>query len=347
MQAGKSIVELAKEIEYRASIKKDYVADTREVSLQTDGTHLTVGEQQGLTLTEHSHRQIGDRVGIPAKYYDRLREEAPALLAENVNHWFHEKPERRMIRTLGDTARAFLSDRYRRIDNEDIAEAVLPILLESSQIRIISTEITERRLYIQAIFPRLEGEIRKGDTVQSGIIISNSEIGQGSFSVSPLVFRLVCENGMISSSALKKYHVGRRAESEDGSLEIFRDETLQADDRALFLKVQDVVRSSLNEAQFEYQIERLREAAGGSEIENPVKAVEVLAKKHGFNDSEGSSILKSLTRAGDYTRYGLIQAVTEQANTAKDYDRAVEFETLGGQILDLNSSDWRRVAEAA
>ena len=35
---------------------------------------------------------------------------------------------KRMLRTLDGTARALLSDRYRRIDNFEVASAVLPII---------------------------------------------------------------------------------------------------------------------------------------------------------------------------------------------------------------------------
>ena len=41
-----------------------------------------------------------------------------------------------MVRTLGGTARAFLSERYRRIDNYEIAEAVLPIISDIKDARV-------------------------------------------------------------------------------------------------------------------------------------------------------------------------------------------------------------------
>lgn len=351
MKSGRSIVSLAQEIDRRAQSKRDLVADTRELSLTDSGNSLTVGNES-FEVSHHTHRQIGDRLGIPAKYYDRMKTEAPDLLEMNVNKWLHDKPERRMVRTLDGAARAFLSDRYRRIDNEDIAQVVLPILMESSEIQVISSEVTERRMYIQAVFPGLEADIKVGDAVQSGIIISNSEIGSGSFAVSPLVYRLVCTNGMIASTALKKYHVGRQAVAEDGSFEIFSDETIKADDEALFLKVRDVVRSSLNEATFNAQVEQLREATQTSTLANPVKGVEVLGKKFGLGEGEQQSVLQALFRGDnnhvDYSKYGVIQAVTAVANTdSVNYDRAVELEQLGGKVLNLPSSEWNRIAEAA
>jgi hypothetical protein len=109
-----------------------------------------------------------------------MKADAPALLADNVNHWFQETPERRMIRTLDGQARAFLSDRYHRIDNERIADAVLPVLVaDCGHGAVVSCCITDSKLYLQALFPRLEGEVKTGDPVQGGVIISNGEIGNG------------------------------------------------------------------------------------------------------------------------------------------------------------------------
>jgi len=40
-------------------------------------------------------------------------------------------------------------------------------------------------------------------------------------------------------------------------------------------------------------------------------------------------------------------AVTHQAHTAPDYDRCVELEAMGGKLLNLASTEWKRVLEAA
>jgi len=141
-----------------------------------------------------------------------------------------------MVRTLDTEVRAFLSNRYRRLDNFDLAEAVLPILAEMGEgIRIVSAELTESRMYIKVINERLELEVKKGDVVQAGIALSNSEVGLGALSVEPLIYRLICTNGMIAKDYSKKrYHVGRNAD-EGEAYELFTDETLKADDRAFFL----------------------------------------------------------------------------------------------------------------
>jgi hypothetical protein len=49
--------------------------------------------------------------------------------------------------------------------------------------------------------------------VQAGVVISNSEVGQGTLSVQPLIYRLICRNGLIAADrAMRKTHVGRMSD---------------------------------------------------------------------------------------------------------------------------------------
>lgn len=71
-----------------------------------------------------------------------------------------------------------LSDRYRRLDNFDLAESVLPILQQLPEVRFESVELTETRMYLKCITSRLTYEMAPGDVVQAGVVISNLEVGQ-------------------------------------------------------------------------------------------------------------------------------------------------------------------------
>ncbi|HEY9825019.1 MAG TPA: hypothetical protein V6D19_06205 [Stenomitos sp.] len=148
MKTGKSLVELATEVQRQAEGKRDYIADTRTLHMTPEG-HLEMDindSQVTLDITPHTHGQIAQRVGIPTPYYKKMQSEAPQLLARNVNFWFTEKPERRMVRSLDAHARAFLSDRYRIVDHYEILETVLPVVAEMGEgIQIASTEITDTR----------------------------------------------------------------------------------------------------------------------------------------------------------------------------------------------------------
>lgn len=368
MKQGKSLTELAAELERQQHAKRDFITDTRRLELvpqltvpasqqaTTRPERLRLKTQGGATLdfsvTQHAHRQIGSFLNIPAKYYDRMQAEAPALLAHSVNYWFREQPNERMIRTLDGKARAFLSNRYRRLDNFDLLHAVMPVLRDlrddgGKGLDILSCEVTETKLYLKCVFPRIEADVKRGDPVQSGIVISNSEIGHGALTVTPLVYRLACENGMIVPDyGQRKYHVGRLHEAEGVTLELFGDETIEADDRAFWLKTRDVVRAAAAPETF-HRIITVMQRAAGDEVAEPIKATHELANRLSFNQHETDSILEHFMQSGDFSRWGLANAVTRTAHDLDDYDRASDLEAAGWITLTLDTNEGQRLAKAA
>jgi hypothetical protein len=267
-----------------------------------------------------------------------MRIEYPSLLDDNINSWFNKLPERRMLRTLDGNVRAFLSDRYRRLDNLELADSVLPLIKEMSGAEIVSSQITDSHMYIKVINKRLKAEIAIGDVVQAGIVISNSEVGLGSLKVEPLLYRLICKNGLIIKDyAQKRYHVGKQIDSDDSAYEIFSDETLAQDDKAFFMKVQDTVRTSIDEVKFNLSVEKLRATMYESTGPDPVKTVEVLADQYILNQNERGSILRHFIIGADNSKYGLINAVTRASQDIENYTRATDLERLGGELLALPS----------
>ena len=212
MKTGLTLEQLAAEITRQQNAKEDYVVNTGNLRLESYGHDLALhvlnsdgaDRIEPLEIGDIAHRQIGTHLSIPAKYYERMRSEDPGLLAHNVNTWLERTPAQRMIRVLDGKARAYLSNRYLRMDNYSIASAVLPILAEIPDVRIESCQITDSRMYIKAVNPRLQEDVTPGDTVQAGVVISNSEVGLGSVNIQPLIYRLVCSNGMVVNDAATK-----------------------------------------------------------------------------------------------------------------------------------------------
>ena len=350
MKLGRSLTELAQEIQRQAQSKADFIANTRQLQMLDDGKTLALESQGEFSVTDLALSQIGERAGIPIKYLRKMQEEAPRLLATNVNHWFQERPETRMVRTLDGNARAFLSNRYMRVDNYDVAETALPVLLNTAGLRIVSCEVTENRLYIKAVTDRVQREVksrRVGDVVEAGVMISNSEVGLGSVLVSPFAHFLLCTNGMVREGGKRWNHIGRHADEKDEVYALLSDETRQADDKALLLKVRDTIRASLDEGLFTRWVDRL-EGTTERKLEGDVtKTVEVLSNRLNLTQDEQSSVLRHLIEGGDLSQYGLINAVTRTAEDAKSYDRATELEMAGATVLDLKPTEWRDLALAA
>lgn len=376
MKKGKSLTELANEIERRQDSKLDIVAAMPKLSIELSDKReprmLATLPKEGLKsfgINRLAHNQMAEQLKIPAAYYNRMLAEQPQLLVANINTWLQNPPQssdakeratetrRRMVRTMDGNVRAFLSDRYRSLENEDLAEAVLPVLLERKLI-IISCDITETRLYIKAVDPALERDVPKGhkrgdgshviyDTCSPAITISNSEVGCGALSIETGTYTKACTNLAMFGASMRKYHTGARAELSDEVYALLSDRTKRITDAAVWSQVRDLVGAAFDREKFDATIDKLANAGKQKIEDDVVQVIERVAKRFTFSDTEKSGVLKRLIEGADLSRYGLHAAITRHSADVDDYDRATALEKLGGEIIELPKSDWQEIAEAA
>jgi hypothetical protein len=218
MKTGQTLAQLASQIKRERDEKKDFITPTTVLRYLPDENVGRIalkvkGKKYEATPTRHCLRQIAQRSNIPTQYVDRMSGENCPLLAENINWWWKHAPEKRMLRTLLNgqhVARAFLSERYRPLENVDLAARALP-KLAALDCEVLSCQITETRLYIQAATPKIEAKL-VGDRVRAGAVLSNSEVGQGAIKLEPLLYYLRCLNGMVMPTVMRRAHVGRSAD---------------------------------------------------------------------------------------------------------------------------------------
>lgn len=343
MKEGMTIEALATEVARISDTKRDLVVDTRHLHLNSgsDGAStLYVGEEvaqaQAFDVNDYAHGQIAGHLKIPKVYYDRLRGSHPDLLDANVTSLLHREPSRQMLRTIDGRARAFLSDRYRRLDNYDLFCAVVPTLTEilggAPDAHVESVGLTDTKLWLTVVLPFWTEEIKVGDPVRLGLRISNSEVGAGKASVETILYRLICKNGMVTGHSLKRAHIGRRVDAVEEDYSIYTDETLALDDAAFFAKVSDSVRACASEARFQQIVAEMREVAEMQVEEEPPAAVEVLSNKAGLTEGEKGAVLRHLIEGGDLSAWGYVNAVTRAAQDVDDYDRSMGLEKIGGQV---------------
>ena len=364
MKNGRSLQDLLAEVVRQQNSKRDFVASTDHLSVvpQKDDIRLQIGSNStavalDVGINDHAHAQIGSYTKIPAPYYDRMRQEDPNLLAINVNAWFRKTPEKRMVRTLDNKARGFLSDRYRPLDNTDLLEAALPPLLDMG-VDVMSCEVTDRKLYLKVVDQRIKRDLPVGvtlgrghdrfDTVSPALVLSNSEVGDGALAVQTSVWTGGCSNLMvIRERSVRKYHVGARHELGDEIYRMLSDDTKKLTDAALWAQLKDVVSGAFDTARFDAQVDKLK-AATQEKIEgDPIKVVEITTKKWGLDKAEHNSVLQNLIRSGDFSKYGLHAAITRAAEDVESYDRASQLEALGGVIIELPKQEWKEITVAA
>lgn len=335
----------------------DILADTRRMSIAVHEATEENPSYVGLTVdtddgvegylpSEHMLGQISTDLGIPKRYFDRMQAEAPALFKRNVHHWLYEEPQRRMIRAYEGkdafTGRAWLSDRYRRLDNIEIARKLLPELGRLPQdVQFHNASVSDEKFFLRATFPAMTKDVKVGQAVSWGVQIRNSEVGAGTFAIENFLLVLVCSNGMVVTKVQSTRHVGKRLD------DILSDEAKEADDKAFWLAARDTLRAAVDEAAFEAVVSQLRETTEGTQIDRPVKATERLAKTVGLTDEEQELVLGNLVRDGDLSRWGALNAVTYASHQVKDFDRGVELEEKGWQIANLSRREWDRIAVAA
>jgi hypothetical protein len=132
--------------------------------------------------------------------------------------------------------------------------------------------------------------------VHAGVVISNSETGQGSLG----------EPAGLPADVPQRPHRGRPGHAQDphraherdlaDEVTIFKDDTLAADDAAFFLKVRDTVQAAVSQATFSLIAERMRKTMGIKLVGDPVKSVERLAVKYLLQEHEKVGVLRASSR---------------------------------------------------
>ena len=362
MKIGRTLQELATELDRQQTTKHDYITPVekmRAVATVERGAPIFGIDLQGtgfFPTTKIANEQLASFTKIPAQYFKRMETDAPGLLAINVNRWLEDEGKagtRRMARTLDGSLRALLSDAFRPMDNFDLANVIIPKMIDL-QLMIASCEVTETRMYIKAYSKHLVDQVPVGarlgeghtrmDGIAAGLSAYNSEVGKGSLRFESGLYTFGCTNMAHLGTNIKKYHVGQRAEMSPEIYAMLTSETKRKQDIALWGSVRDVMTNAFTADGFAANVAKLRAALADPIAKPLAEVMEVMQERFGWNETEGASILDHLSRGGDISRYGLHSAVTRMSADVESYDRATELERDGGRIIELSSSEWMAIA---
>ena len=302
------------------------------------------------------HQNLSDKLDIPRRYYNRIQTlEETQLIDSNVSHWLKNMKGNIFLRTFINKdenkgyARAILSDRYNVIDNFDVLFATLEAVKESGlnlKIEDNGCDLTESKMYIRFILPDVEinapdllknyknpkGEGSSvGDGIITGFVITNSELGQGSFSISPRAVVLKCSNGMVfKNDAFGKIHLGGKM-GEFSQID-WSEETKRKNYELIQAQVKDAVKKFTSEDFLASKISELNEYAE-VDLKHPIETVKNVSKFLNITEEKEKSILDFFMRGGDFTAMGVSQALTFYAHETKDADEAHEMESIAIDIL--------------
>jgi hypothetical protein len=189
------------------------------------------------------------------------------------------------------------------------------------------------------------------DIIRPGAVISNSETGHGRLRIDGFFYRDFCLNGCVYGTeeifSYKRNHIGSRLEGNEG-FEVFSDETKRKQNELIIAEVTDSMKALTNIENVQKMGDKLRNIKlYGERVGDAFAAVDQLAKEVDIRDGEKENIIGNLLSDGDFSQWGMVNAVTKVANTdAVDYERACELENIGSQLIDLHTSQWNRIANA-
>lgn len=343
-----------------------YVAGT-DAQIDWDGVHVTTG---AYLPTAHADGQIAEKLGIPVAYLRRLRAERTDLYDANVNGWLHgttathdpdgqpalpnPDPRSLLLRAFrGDEGvgvlRGVLSDTYKIIDNLDVLTAALDGIRQAGvHVDFAGCDLTERRMIVKIKAPGVAAyapDLLRGyrsphsgataeenPLVFAGLVLSNSEVGAGAFTLTPRIIVQVCNNGLtLTKDAMRSVHLGGKldegvirwsADTQTKQLDLV---TAQARDAvATFLDVEYVRRQI---AEIEWRAVR--------PLTDPAAAVTHVGRTLRYTQERIDGVLDHFIRGGQVTAGGIMQAVTSYAQTLPDADDALDMEADGLRALEV------------
>lgn len=324
-------------------IPTDRVVPAPALTFQTINDRLEylapTGKNAGLkveTLHRNALTQLAGRLDIPVGYIDHLAaaqtEGNPwglKFLAETLQKHVDNSADRYLIRSVGDEARAVLSDKFRRIDCRPGAEN---LILSARANGLICSDgtFTDTRSSLKFIRPKAI-EVFPGEWMVFGFEWSNSDYGRGASDLKMFFFRLWCWNGGTVESVIRQIHVGKRLGDE---IEYAQD-TLEADAKASALVLRDAAATAMSETKVMRMIEGIK-AAQGTKID-PKGRAESLKKV--LTKTEAEKVVEAFNSpdvenmpAGN-TLWRWSNAISWVGGHTEDADRRLDFERLAGEVI--------------
>ena len=166
----------------------------------------------------------------------------------------------------------------------------------------------------------------------AGFVISNSEVGDGAWSITPRIVAEICGNGLqIAADVTRAIHLGSR---QDQGIVRYSADTMDKELALITARARDAVATFLSTGYLLDKIAQIERTAG-MPVTHPDQTVRQVAKAAKFSDEMSDAILAHFIRGGQLTAGGVMQAVTSVAQTLDDADAAHDLEAQALRVLDL------------
>lgn len=305
--------------------KKDISVPISKVNMAKSG-ELKLGNRTA-NLNEFAMTQVLNfldmsRVG----YFKKLMDKQPRLVADHVNFWLREKQQEteRLFRTrkVGDSylVRGFVSSDYSIYDNKDTIKSLERILKQLKNYEITNFTLDDKMFHLRVILNDLticDGKTLTGekDVLKVGIDIVNSEVGFSSLRVYPIIYRLVCKNGL-------------KAWQQDG--EVFEQRHIHLTHAEITNRMNEAIIKSLRLG--DEFVEKFI-ATKQMPLKNPMLVIDALAKQNKYSDKLTDGLKEAFALEPMNNVYGIVNMLTLKAQDLSIEDR-LALEKDAGKIVE-------------
>ena len=305
--------------------------DDRKITLEVPG----LGKS---SVHPHALDQIVGKLGGTKKVTDFGSD-------PDVVHFFADMLEAKMaaqtgkkylVRTVDNQVRGVMSDRYRRLDNRPMVQALLEEAVGKHGALPLDAKILDTSFSFKVILPQIYQPV-PDEVGVFGLCFRNSDFGAGRLYLKGFFNRLWCTNLAMTEDGLSQVHLGRRL-SEDIE---FSQRTYDLDTMTMASSIKDVVAHVLGKDNIEKRMELIKEASQEDPNFKANEAIKALVKGNKLSKAEGEKAKEHFSSAEvkllppGQSKWRLSNVFSLMAQES-DADRQLELENLAGSTAGLH-----------
>lgn len=310
-----SLEEVVEQVTQEQSKKSDTLTLLKDwrVGVDSNGKTKLENEEKLLYINDTGLSSFLEKIKVPKSFYNRC---SPELKREIADEHFKKTPDSLVrFRTYEDQLRYIGSEKYAVFDDIDVLNSLLD-LPKFNSLCIREFYQTPTKLILRTTW---------GDAITDGVKrpfipgvqITNSEVGQGSVSVSFFLWEQVCTNGLIvSRDRFAKYRRAHLGSNKDNS---------------------NLLRESCNLiiTALPTFAEEMRRKLVGLNTMNPDVLFQSILNNHTIPDSIKATMENTVLRyeeKGKETAIDILSAFTDSIQRL-NWDQRLQLEEVAGNLL--------------
>lgn len=317
------------ELEEEEERKQDIIIPMQDLRMEDDGS-LFSNEYGRMEVGDEAFKHLAKEFKLNHSHLQLLRdEELMDNVADQFNHFFKNTgiSNRKKFRMVDDRVRGIINPNFTSYDDLDLLSTLGDLRETIPELQLEEYYRDDKRSHARFILEdteRIVGfdseEDGNPDSVQVGFDVQNSEIGYGQLQIAPMLYRLVCSNGL------------RRASSNGDKISRRTRSFAKVD---LDKNIRDSIEHSINDSTNTIaSIQRSKDIR----IEDPYAEIEDIGKKERITKKEVEGIQDAFDIEPQDNLYGVVNSFTRYGRILEDEEnnneRRVRFENVAGKVLE-------------